>query len=177
MIGNPNNNAYDLWLVGQSALLGNRVAFGMLVERHQSGLRRYLLYLTGGNGARADDLAQETFLKAFNSLRQFRGTSSFRGWLFRIAYRNFLDSCRAARITESLADTLPGDADQFGVNSLHAALGCLDDTEKNLILLSAVEQLSHSSIANITDMPLGSVKSTIARAKTKLRVYLKNEEL
>ena len=60
---------------------------------------------------------------------------------------------------------------------LQSALACLDDTERSVILLSAVEGLSHGQIAQVTDLPLGTVKSTVARAKSKLREFLKNEEL
>lgn len=167
----------DLLLVRKVKASGDRAAFGRLVEQYQSPLRRYLTHLTAGDRFRADDLAQETFLKAFTSIRQFSGLGSFRAWLFRIAYRTFLDSCRSAKLTREL-DQVTGSCEMSSeITILQSALACLDDTERNVILLSAVEQLSHSQIAHVADMPLGTVKSVVARAKTKLRDYLKNEEL
>lgn len=171
------NNAEDLWLVAKVRLGGSRAAFGQLVEKYQSPVRRYLLHLTGGDGPRADDLAQEAFIKAFTSIGQFSGTASFRGWLFRIAYRAFLDSCRKVRFEQPLENVRASCEISSEIAILQSALACLDDTERNVILLSAVEQLSHSQIAHVAQMPLGTVKSVVARAKSKLKIYLKNEEL
>ena len=172
-----HNPVAELWLVQRVKRSGDRAAFGELVERYQSPVRRYLAHLTAGDRFRADDLAQETFLKAFTAIRQFSGLGSFRAWLFRIAYRTFLDSCRSVRFTQELDKVTAGCEMSAGIATLQSALACLDDTERNVILLSAVEQLSHSQIAHVADMPLGTVKSVVARAKTKLREYLKNEEL
>lgn len=171
------NRVGDLWLVRKVKTSGDRAAFGRLAERYQSPLRRYLTHLTGGDRFRADDLAQDTFIKAYTSIRQFSGLGSFRAWLFRIAYRTFLDNCRSAKFTQELDKVTAGCEMSSGITILQSALACLDDTERNVILLSAVEQLSHSQIAHVADMPLGSVKSVVARAKSKLREYLKNEEL
>ncbi len=147
------------------------------MERYQSPLRRYLTHLTGGDRFRADDLAQECFIKAFTSIGQFSGLGSFRAWLFRIAYRTFLDNRRSVHPTQEIERTEVGEENPAEIAILHSALACLDDTERNVILLSAVEQLSHSQIAHVAEMPLGTVKSVVARAKAKLREYLKNEEL
>lgn len=171
------NPVGELLLVQRVRRSGDRAAFGRLVERYQSPLRRYLTHLTAGDRFRADDLAQETFLKAFTSIRQFSGLGSFRAWLFRIAYRTFLDSCRSRRPSQELDQVTAGCEMSAENTILQSALACLDDTERNVILLSAVEQLSHSQIAQVADMPLGTVKSVVARAKSKLREYLKNEEL
>lgn len=167
----------DLWLVRRVKRSGDRGAFGELVERYQSPLRRYLTHLTGGDRFRADDLAQESFIKAFTSIGQFSGLGSFRAWLFRIAYRTFLDSRRSVHPTQEIDRLEVGSENAAGIAILQSALTCLDDTERNVILLSAVEQLSHSQIAHVTEMPLGTVKSAVARAKAKLREHLKNEEL
>ena len=167
----------ELWLVRRIKRTGDREAFGRLVEHYQSPLRRYLTHLTGGDRFRADDLAQEAFIKAFTSIRQFSGLGSFRAWLFRIAYRTFLDSRRSIHPTVEIEKTDPPDEIRTEIAILQSAVACLDDTERNVILLSAVEQLSHSQIAHVASLPLGTVKSTLARAKTKLRAHLKNEEL
>ena len=167
----------DLWLGRRGKRSGDRGGFGELGGRYQSPLRRYLTHLTGGDRFRADDLAQECFIKAFTSIGQFSGLGSFRAWLFRIAYRTFLDNRRSVHPTQEIERTEVGEENPAEIAILHSALACLDDTERNVILLSAVEQLSHSQIAHVAEMPLGTVKSVVARAKAKLREYLKNEEL
>lgn len=167
----------EWWLVRRVKRSGDRAAFGELVERYHSPLRRYLTHLTGGDGFRADDLAQEAFIKAFTSIRQFSGVGSFRAWLFRIAYRTFLDSRRSLHPTLEIERMEAAGESGTEIAILQSALACLDEAERNVILLSAVEQLSHSQIAHVTEMPLGTVKSMVTRAKAKLREYLKNEEL
>ena len=76
----------ELRLIAQCALGDSRQAFGQLVEAYQSQLRRFLMNLTSGDEALTDDLAQETFLKAYVNVRNFKGLSSFATWLYRIAY-------------------------------------------------------------------------------------------
>lgn len=173
---NPSARIGEWLLIRQVKHSGSRAAFGRLVEDYHAPLRRYLTHLTGGDRFRADDLAQEAFIKAFTSIRQFSGMGSFRAWLFRIAYRTFLDSRRSQHPTVAIETVEIGSENPAEIAILQRALACLDDTERNLILLSAVEQLSHSQIARTVEMPLGTVKSIVARAKAKLREYLKNEE-
>ena len=81
----------DISLVAQVAVFHNRRAFDQLVRKYQSPVRRFLLNLTLGNETLSDDLAQDTFLKAYTHITQFRGVASFQTWLFRIAYNVFYD--------------------------------------------------------------------------------------
>ena len=83
--------ASDLSLVVQVAVGGNRRAFDELVRRYQSLVRRFFLNLTLGDGQLSDDLAQDTFVKAYLNITKFRGLSSFQTWLMRIAYNVFYD--------------------------------------------------------------------------------------
>ena len=155
-----------------------RASFGRLVEEYQSPLRRYLWYLTHGDAAAADDLAQDTFIKAYERLETYRG-GSFKAWLFTIAFRTYLDTKRSQKTfvsTDGIAYHTAYASAQPEGEILEAALNCLDDTEKNLVLLSAVEGLSHSEIAKTTGLPLGSVKGVIKRAKGKLKTHLHYEE-
>ena len=84
----------DFSLVTQVAVLGNRKAFDKLVVKYQSPVRRFFLHQTGGDSQLSDDLAQDTFVKAYTYIRQFRGTAQFSTWLMRIAYNVFYDYCR-----------------------------------------------------------------------------------
>ncbi len=174
-ISDHKSRLEELSLVAALRLGGGREAFGRLVERHQAAVRGYLLYLTRGDRARADDLAQEAFLKAFTALGQFRGLS-FKSWVMAIAYRTFLDDCRSQRATTSLDDRGTVVVVPEGGPLHDPALACLDGQERHLILLSAIEELSHGQIAEMTELPLGTVKTTLLRAKNKLREHLKHEE-
>ena len=99
----------DLFLVKQVAVFHDNQAFDQLVRKYQSPVRRFLLNLTLGNGALSDDLAQDTFLKAYMNIGQFQGTASFQTWLMRIAYNTFYDYKRKekARATLELSPTSP----------------------------------------------------------------------
>lgn len=148
----------------------------MLVEKYQAPLRRYFWYLTSGNLSLSDDLSQETFIRAYERLKSYSALGSFRGWLFRIGYNQFIDSHRSSRASCSI-DSIQNWSQEATADTelLCQTLQSLDDTERNLILLSCIEGCSHSEIAKITSMPLGSVKTVIARAKQKLQNELKDE--
>lgn len=169
-----SSNAEDLLIIGQIRLFGDTAAFGELVRKYQSPLRRYLYNLTSGNASLADDISQESFIKAYSSIKEFKGLGSFRGWLFRIAYRQFVDTYRGFRHNDTITDKHNGSfsAHAHSVEILNQTLETLSDTERNLIILHCIEECSHSEIAKITTMPLGTVKSTLARAKDKLKKHL-----
>lgn len=152
-----------------------RAQFGRLVEQHQSPLRRYLWYLTHADTALSDDLAQETFIKAYQKFGTYNG-GSFKAWLFTIAFRVYLDNKRSAKTFEQVECARSVWVSQPEGEVLGVALDCLNENEKNLLLLSAVEQLSHSEISEISGQALGTVKGTIKRAKTKLKEHLQNEQ-
>ena len=81
----------DKELATRVAFSGDQQAFTLLVERHQGAIRNYLRRLMAGDNAAADDLAQETFLAAFQKISSWRGMAKFGTWLHTIAYRKFLD--------------------------------------------------------------------------------------
>ena len=175
----------DIALVTQVAVLHNKRAFDLLVRKHQSAVRRFLLNLTLGNEALADDLAQETFLKAYTHIAQFRAVASFQTWLFRIAYNVFYDYKRAQKQeqgTLSLEDTavhsLPS---MFNVqssiatkNDIYHALALLKEEERTCITLQLIDGQPIDQIARITGMGENTVKSHLRRGKEKLATFLKN---
>ncbi len=85
-------------------VFGNKRAFDALLRKYQSQVRRFLLGLTVGDSQLADDLAQETFIKAYMNIGKFRGLSSFSTWIMRIAYNTHYDYRRTHHQTED-ADT------------------------------------------------------------------------
>ena len=92
----------DISLVAQVAISGNRRAFDELVRRYQSPVRRFFLSQTLGDSQLSDDLAQDTFIKAYSNIRSFRGLASFQTWLMRIAYNVFYDYTRSKHQTEDV---------------------------------------------------------------------------
>ena len=171
----------DIALVSQVVIFGSEKAYRRLVEKYQASVRGFFLSQTDGDAAAADDLAQETFIKAWTSLGSFRGLASFKTWLFSIAYRTLLDYYRTARPAGRL-DDLPaeatGEMQQADVGlslDFDTALRTLSPSERTCNLLFYQEDLSIKKIAEITQMPEGTVKSHLSRGKNKLTQFLNNE--
>lgn len=85
----------DLSLIQQVAELHDKTAFDRLVRKYQSPIRRFFLHQTLGDAQLSDDLAQDTFIRAYTSIGTFRGSAAFSTWLFRIAYNVFYDYRRS----------------------------------------------------------------------------------
>lgn len=166
----------ELKLISQCVLVDDRRAFGKLVEAYQPRLRKFLLNLTAGDVMLTDDLAQETFVKAYVSIRSFKGISSFGTWLYRIAYNEFYNEKRR-RHEDSLPDTaetcmeptsVPQDATEAQLTVMRA-MQSLNDVERTAVTLFYIEDQTIKKIALIMHMPEGSVKSSLHRAKEKMR--------
>lgn len=170
----------DITLVTQVVVFGNKRAFDALLRKYQSQVRRFLLGLTVGDSQLADDLAQETFIKAYMNIGKFRGLSSFSTWIMRIAYNTHYDYRRTHHQTED-ADT-PAVAARSGGTTADCALGIdilnalatLKPEERTCITLQLIEGQPIDKIASITGMTSGTVKSHLHRGKDKLTTYLKN---
>lgn len=170
----------DITLVTQVVVFGNKRAFDALLRKYQSQVRRFLLGLTVGDSQLADDLAQETFIKAYMNIGKFRGLSSFSTWIMRIAYNTHYDYLRTHHQTED-ADT-PAVAARSGGTTADCALGMdilkalatLKPEERTCITLQLIEGQPIDKIASITGMTSGTVKSHLHRGKEKLTTYLKN---
>lgn len=168
----------DHALVARVLLTEDRRAFEQLMRRHQGMVRAQLRRLLHGDPARADDLAQETFLLAWRKLDQFRGEARFSTWLYRIAYSCFL---QARRKRASAAEGGAGDAPDAQILPRDAT-DLRIDVERAMQRLSAAEQevllhvvqlgLSHDEAAYVLAMPLGTVKSHMTRGKARLRALL-----
>lgn len=169
----------DISLVAQVVVLNNTRAFDRLVKKYQSPVRRFFLHLTCGDSELSDDLAQDTFIKAYTSLSSFRNLSSFSTWLFRIAYNVFYDYIRNRKETTGL-DAPEIDAansiEQENVGrkmDIYRSLRTLKEVERTCITLFYMEDASIDKIAGIIGMPAGTVKSHLSRGKEKLATYLK----
>ncbi|MBO7139882.1 MAG: sigma-70 family RNA polymerase sigma factor [Prevotella sp.] len=172
----------DLTLVTKVALFRDHRAFEELVHKYQSPVRRFLLNLTHGDEALSDDLAQDTFLKAYQSIGQFKGMASFQTWLMRIAYNAFYDHQRRRRAeTVSLDETAPAallsvkavKPSESTVMDVRRALSLLGEAERTCITLQMIDGAPIDEIAQITGMPANTVKSHLRRGKEKLKTFLK----
>ena len=168
----------DIALVTQVAVFHNKRAFDQLVRKYQSPVRRFFLNQTLGDEQLSDDLAQETFIKAYVNITNFKGISSFSTWLFRIAYNVFYDEVRSRKQTDDLdsrevarMSALSGDA---GLQmDLYKALSQLKEMERTCITLQLIDGHPIDKISDITGMPQNTVKSHLKRGKEKLTDYLK----
>ena len=169
----------DIALVAQVVVLGNKRAFDTLVKKYQSPVRRFFLHQTLGDEELSDDLAQETFIKAYTHLASFKNLSNFSTWLFRIAYNIFYDYIRNRKETSGLEDwevdaTYQTEQRRIGEEmDIYLGLSILKEAERTCITLRYMEDLSVDKIANITGMPSGTVKSHLSRGKEKLANFLK----
>ena len=134
-------------------------------------MRSFLARLCRGQGA--DDLAQDTFLQAWRMAASFHGHGSYEGWLLRIAWRQFLTRARAPKMETGLeppaASFFP---DPAGAVDLDRALAALSADERAAALLCLGDGYSHGEAAQILDLPLGTLKSIVLRARTKLAAHL-----
>lgn len=167
----------DFALVTQVTMMGNRRAFDQLVVRYQSPVRRFFLHQTLGDEPLSDDLAQDTFIKAWRNIGSFRAISSFQTWLMRIAYNVFYDYVRSRKTTsdiDNVAEPMTnGNSNPSLQMDLYHALSLLKPDERTCITLQLVDGYKIDQIAKITDMKEGTVKSILFRGKEKLTKYLK----
>lgn len=155
----------------------NRDAFSRLVMAYQPGVKRFLLNLCGGDVSLTDDLAQETFIKAWLAIRSFRGLSGFKTWLYRIAVNEFVSyrrkravdseipySAFETDVSEMKSSIRPHDATEASMD-VTTLLKLLPENERIVSLLFYLEDQPIKKICQITSMPEGTVKSHLNRAR------------
>ena len=168
----------DADLVARVLVDDDHHAFAQLVRNHQSAVRGLLRQLTRGDLALADDLAQETFLRAYKHIRTFRGEAKFSTWLYRIAYNCFREDARKRKELVGIDETLlesqqdPQTTDPALKHDLMHALLLLPLHERSAILLCCQNGLSHDEAARVLEIPLGTVKTNLLRGREKLKKTL-----
>lgn len=168
----------DADLIARVVLDDDHHAFAELVRRHQSPVRATLRSLTRGDEVRADELAQETFLRAYRALKNFRAESQFSTWLYRIAYNCFQDEVRRAKPHDPIEDhaaelTQPDETARADLQAdVSEAMKHLTDNERAAITMCYTSGLTHEEAAAALGWPLGTVKTNILTGKEKLRRYL-----
>ncbi len=188
--------ATDAELVHRT-LQGDRRAFGILVERHKDTVFSLTRRLMGNRGD-VEDLAQESFLRAYRALESFRGDAQFNTWLYRITWNVCMDrrEQRTRRDSREVAiESLKGDDDDAPVEfadedaalpdevleagDLRERLArYLDDLPvhfRAVLMLYYFEQRSYDEISEVLDIPMNTVKVHIYRAKARLKKALLEE--
>ncbi|MCX4584284.1 sigma-70 family RNA polymerase sigma factor [Streptomyces sp. NBC_01481] len=157
---------------------GDPLAVERFVRALHRDVRRYVAYLSADPQA-ADDLTQDTFLRALGSLHRFEGRSSARTWLLSIARRAVIDSLRHTAARPRLADTddwqsaaeraqsrnLPGFDDGIALGEL---LATLPDERREAFVLTQLLGLPYAEAAQVSGCPVGTVRSRVARARSSL---------
>lgn len=180
----------DLQLVRRT-LGGDVAAFGVLVERHEQRLLRALYFRLGCREA-ARDAAQEAFVLAYTKLESFQAESGFYTWLYRIAINRSISQARKRRpvrladsgaedsgVVSRQADLLPEDAlvRSEQAAQVHLAIQQLAAEHQEVVILREMEGRSYEEIADLLQIPLGTVRSRLARAREQLKVKLSKYHL
>jgi RNA polymerase sigma-70 factor, ECF subfamily len=173
-------------LVEQS-LRGDRNAYGELVRLHYPGVVQVVYRLCGDAGL-AEDMAQETFLRAWINLPSFHLQSSLRNWLYRIAVNAALDVLRRRpeealedEAAEMLIDQAAGPEtaliEKERMTLLQQAMRSLPEAARSVLVLREYGGLSYHEMASVLDVPVGTVMSRLNYARNRLRELLKAQHL
>jgi len=178
---NEDTQLIDETLAGQSA------AFGQLVTKYQDRLYNTLVHVTGTLDE-AQDVVQDAFVQAFLKLRTFQKQSAFYTWLYRIAFNVAISRKRRRRPTTSLE----GQHEQTGwepmshaespthalesaerIKQVRAALDHLSEDFRTVVVLREIDGYCYETISEMLDLPIGTVRSRLHRARLELREYLR----
>jgi RNA polymerase sigma-70 factor (ECF subfamily) len=151
-------------------------AFEQLMRQNQSPIRQFLRRLTLQNQEISDELAQETFLKAFVHIKTYRGDGKFLSWLFKIAYQQFVSSTRKKTELTNVEFEDKADDGKFehrlvAKKTAKDLLKHLRTDERAILLLHFSHDLTHQEIAIVMQIPLGTVKTLIRRSRLKLKSF------
>lgn len=179
--------ATDCELV-EAALAGDRDAFGDLVVRYQDRLFNTLVRIVGSRED-AGDAVQDAFVQAYTKLESFRGASQFYTWLYRIAMNVALSrrrrrrpvasvdavkDCRGDEPVDAGAGPEAGVLARERAEQVQTALGHLGDQQRKILVLRELEGCSYELIAEILELPVGTVRSRLFRARMQLRERLRS---
>lgn len=181
----------DTYLV-EATLSGNRQAFGALVERYQDRLFNTLVRVLGSPDD-ASEVLQDAFVQAYTKLESFRGSSQFYTWMYRVAlnmacsYRRrnkrrydeqSVEQIRELSGAEPVEQSLPPEQLAIRVEQaelVQAALLEISEEHRQILVLREMEDCSYEAIAEILDLPVGTVRSRLFRARLQLKERLENK--
>ena len=171
----------------QSALAGRESGFEELVRRYQRPIAAYVYRMVGDYDA-ALDLTQEVFIKVYASLSRYRPEFKFSTWIYKIAHNAAIDHLRRHATREAVASS-EGDRAEGALESrrlspeqesersercseIETVVQLLQAPYRELILLRHSQDLSYEEIAEVTGLPLGTVKNRLFRAREAMREHL-----
>jgi RNA polymerase sigma factor (sigma-70 family) len=173
----------------EQVLSGKVNAFSYIVDRHKDKAYN-LAFKICGNREEAEEIAQDSFLKAFTSLRSFKMKSSFATWLYRIVYNTSISHVRLKKIRVLSIDDFPADATDFIAGNasedeadvefrkslLNFALQKITEEERGLITLYYFDEMSTEEISEITGINKSNIKVKLFRARQKMFDIIENVE-
>jgi RNA polymerase sigma-70 factor, ECF subfamily len=186
-LAKPNTLA-DGELVAK-ALVGRENCFEELVRRYQRPIAAYVYRMVGNYDA-ALDLTQEVFIKVYNSLIRYRSEFKFSTWIYKIAHNAAIDYLRRHAVREeALTSGAEGERREILIESrrltpeqeserkercgeIEGVVQCLPTAYRELIVLRHSQDLSYDEIAEVTGLPLGTVKNRLFRAREAMRIEL-----
>ena len=182
----------------QRSQQGDRSAFDTLIHKHEARAYQYAYRLTR-NEEEACDVVADAFVRVYNALQNFKGQSAFSTWLYRILTNCFLDQrkkdkSRPVSQLESVIQTAEGELERQVESpdpspleetervererSIEGAVAQLPEYQRAMIVMYHAEMMSYEEIAASLDLPIGTVKSRLNRARISLReLLMKDEEL
>jgi len=170
-----------------ATLAGDSAAFGRLVTKYQDRLYNTIVQVVGST-EEALDVAQDAFVQAYLKLASFQRNAAFFTWLYRIAFNVAISRRRRQRPTASVEERraatgqepadqgdAPGDRleSQERVTQVRAALALLSEEHRTVLVLREIDGCCYETIAEILDLPVGTVRSRLHRARMELRDQLK----
>lgn len=169
----PREHELDAGLAARAAG-GDDAAFAALVGRYEATLRGFLRRLAGRDAG--DDLAQETFLRAWEAIGRYRGDARFGTWLYAIGWRCFLDATRRersrARTVGAVGAPEMAAGDPAAAIDLERALARLGERERAALILIDGHGWSQAEAAGLLALPLGTLKHIVTRARAMCRALL-----
>jgi len=163
-----------------ASLDGDASAFGHLVLRYRK-LAIGVAYRMCGDGALAEDIAQDTFVRVWDKLHLFRPSGSFKSWMCRIATNLTIDMLRRQRPAVDVEEVLIEDRAerpevramrQERASAVRSAIASLPEQTRAALILREYEGLSYQEVADALDIPMGTVKSRLNDARRRLKVAL-----
>ena len=170
----------DIYYIEQT-LAGNSISFSYLVDMHKNKAYN-LAFRICGNHEEAEELAQDSFLKAYRSLKSFKMKSSFATWLYRIVYNTAISHVRIKKKGVLSLEDFPADATDFiGSNTseeeaekdyrnamVNFALQKINEDERGLISLYYYEEMTAEEISDVTGLSKSNIKVKLFRARQKM---------
>lgn len=167
-------------------LAGEESAFSTLVNKYRKSI--YIIaYRFTNNRQEADDLTQDTFVKAYQGLAKFRGDASFKTWLYRIATNLSINTSKCGRIRKDSGESPADDSyacehpvlddmmAQERKSKLYTAIGHLPPRQQQALVLKALQDMTCQEVADIMRCSVGTVKANVFNAVRKLKILLEGD--